>query len=100
MQKPSLIVKDIIVKTPDKTVLDGISFSLLLNEHLAILGNSESGKTTLAKALSGKIHFSGTVFAGCNAGTATYTGCCCKSFISIFFFNGNSICINGITGVY
>lgn len=73
MQKPSLIVKDIIVKTPDKTVLDGISFSLLLNEHLAILGNSESGKTTLAKALSGKIHFSGTVFAGLNNVTGNHT---------------------------
>ena len=73
MQKPSLIVKDIIVKTPDKTVLDGISFSLLPNEHLAILGNSESGKTTLAKALSGKIHFSGTVFAGLNNVTENHT---------------------------
>lgn len=73
MQKPSLIVKDIIVKTPDKTVLDGISFSLQPNEHLAILGDAESGKTTLAKALSGKIHFSGTILAGLNNVTENHT---------------------------
>ncbi|MEO6844975.1 MAG: ABC transporter ATP-binding protein, partial [Ginsengibacter sp.] len=73
MQKPSFVVKDIIVKTPDKTVLDGISFSLQPNEHLAILGNSESGKTTLAKALSGKIHFNGTIFAGLDNVTENHT---------------------------
>jgi molybdate transport system ATP-binding protein len=61
MQKPSIIVKDLIVKTQEKTVLDGISFSLNPNEHLAILGSAESGKTTLANALSGKIHFAGTI---------------------------------------
>jgi molybdate transport system ATP-binding protein len=60
MQKPSIIVKDLSVKTQDKTVLDGISFSLQTHEHLAILGNAESGKTTLAKALSNKIHYSGS----------------------------------------
>ena len=62
MQKPSIIVKDLVVKTQDNTVLDGISFSLLPNRHLAILGNAESGKTTLAKAIAGKIHYSGNVF--------------------------------------
>jgi molybdate transport system ATP-binding protein len=61
MQKPSMIVKDLVVKTQERTVLDGISFSLRPNEHLAILGNAESGKTILAKALCGKIHFSGSV---------------------------------------
>jgi molybdate transport system ATP-binding protein len=62
MQKPSIIVKDLVVKTQDNTVLDGISFSLLPNQHLAILGNAESGKTILAKAIAGKIHYSGNVF--------------------------------------
>jgi molybdate transport system ATP-binding protein len=61
MQKPFMIVKDLVVKTQERTVLDGISFSLRPNEHLAILGNAESGKTILAKALCGKIHFSGSV---------------------------------------
>ena len=61
MQKPSIIVKDLVVKTQENTVLDGISFSLLPNQHLAILGNAESGKTTLAKAIAGKMHFSGNI---------------------------------------
>jgi molybdate transport system ATP-binding protein len=61
MQKVSIIVKDLVVKTQEKTVLDGISFSLQSNQHVAILGNAESGKTTLAKAITGKIHFSGKV---------------------------------------
>jgi molybdate transport system ATP-binding protein len=61
MQTPSIIVKDLVVKTQENIVLDGISFSLLPNQHLAILGNAESGKTTLAKAIAGKIHFSGNI---------------------------------------
>ena len=61
MQKSSIIVKDLVVRTQEDTVLDGISFSLDQNQHLAILGNAESGKTTLAKAIAGKIHFSGNV---------------------------------------
>jgi len=61
MKRPSIIVKDLLVKTQEQTVLDGISFSLQQNEHLAILGDAESGKTTLAKALSGKIHYSGNI---------------------------------------
>ncbi|HEY5370556.1 MAG TPA: ATP-binding cassette domain-containing protein [Hanamia sp.] len=61
MQKPSIIAKDLIVKTQENTVLDGISFSLNSNEHLAILGSADSGKTSLANALSGKIHFAGII---------------------------------------
>ena len=61
MQKPSVIVKDLQIKMLDTVVLDGISFSLFPGEHLAVLGKSGSGKTTIAKALAGKIHFSGTI---------------------------------------
>ena len=61
MQKPSIIVTDLVVRTQDDTVLDGISFSLQQNENLAILGEAESGKTTLAKAVAGKIHFTGSI---------------------------------------
>jgi molybdate transport system ATP-binding protein len=61
MQKTSIIVKDLAVKTQEHTVLDGISFSLQSNQHVAIVGNAESGKTTLAKAIAGKIYFSGKV---------------------------------------
>lgn len=73
MQKPSIIVKDLVVKTQEQTVLDGISFSLLPNQHLAILGNAESGKTTLAKAIAGKMHFSGNIFTDFNNITGTHT---------------------------
>ena len=62
MQTPSIIVKDLVVKTQEQTVLDGISFELQHDQHLAILGNAESGKTTLAKAIAGKMHFSGNIF--------------------------------------
>lgn len=61
MQSPSIIVKDLVVKNMDNTVLDGISFSLLPCQHLAILGNSGSGKTSMAKAISGHLHYSGTI---------------------------------------
>ena len=73
MQKPSIIVKDLVVKTQDNTVLDGISFSLLPNQHLAILGNAESGKTILAKAIAGKIHYSGNVFTDFKYMTGMHT---------------------------
>lgn len=61
MRNSSIIVKDLVVKTQEGFVLDGISFSLHPNQHLALLGNADSGKTTLAKAIAGKIHFSGNV---------------------------------------
>ncbi len=61
MQKPSIIVKDLIVKTRENTVLDGISFSLQPNENLAILGNAQNGKTTLAKAIASQIHYKGNI---------------------------------------
>ncbi|HUZ59061.1 MAG TPA: ATP-binding cassette domain-containing protein [Hanamia sp.] len=59
MQKPSIIIKDLVVRMQENTVLDEISFSLQPNENLAILGEAESGKTTLAKAIAGKIRFAG-----------------------------------------
>ncbi|MEO8820915.1 MAG: ATP-binding cassette domain-containing protein, partial [Ginsengibacter sp.] len=73
MQKPSIIVTDLVVKTQDISVLDGISFSLLPNEHLAILGASESGKTTLAKALAGKLHYEGKIFINSDDVTEMHT---------------------------
>jgi len=73
MQTPSIIVKDLVVKTQEQTVLDGISFSLQDDQHLAILGNAESGKTTLAKAIAGKMHFSGNIFIDFENVTETHT---------------------------
>jgi len=73
MNKPSIIVKDLVVKMQEKTVLDGISFSLLPNHHLAILGSAESGKTTLVNAIAGRIYFSGNIFTDCSDITGTHT---------------------------
>ncbi|MGN6603258.1 MAG: ATP-binding cassette domain-containing protein [Ginsengibacter sp.] len=61
MQIPSIIAKDLVVKTQEETVLDRISFSLLPNQHLALLGNAGSGKTALIKALAGKMYSNGKV---------------------------------------
>jgi molybdate transport system ATP-binding protein len=56
-----IIVTNLHVKLQGQTLLDGISFSLLANHHLAIVGASGSGKTTLAKALCSKVFHQGTV---------------------------------------
>ena len=61
MKNPSIIVKDLVVKTQENTVLDGISFSLSQNQHLALLGNAGSGKTALLKALAGRSHYNGKI---------------------------------------
>lgn len=61
MQQPSIIVKDLCIKTQEKTVLDGVSFTLQQGQHLALLGDSGSGKTTLANAITHKIHFTGNI---------------------------------------
>ncbi len=66
MQKPSIIVTDLHVSIQDTTVLNGISFSLQPNQHLAVLGTSGSGKSTLAQAFAGKIHFSGSIMTPLN----------------------------------
>ena len=61
MQKPSIIVKDLSIRNKDSYALEGISFSLMPGQHLAISGSSGSGKTLLAKALAGKIFSSGKI---------------------------------------
>ena len=61
MNKTSIIVKDLVIKTQGDTVLDGISFSLQQNQHLALLGNAGSGKTALLKALSGSMNYNGKI---------------------------------------
>ncbi len=61
MNQTSIIVKDLVIKTQCDTVLDGISFSLQQNEHLALLGNAGSGKTALLKALSGSMYYNGKI---------------------------------------
>jgi molybdate transport system ATP-binding protein len=61
MQTPSIIVTNLSVRLQGCTLLDGVSFSLVSTQHLAIVGASGSGKTTLAKAIAGKVFHQGSV---------------------------------------
>ncbi|MES2647333.1 MAG: ATP-binding cassette domain-containing protein [Bacteroidota bacterium] len=61
MPLSSLIVNKVSAKWQGNTVLDDISFELQANENLLITGNSGSGKSLLAKALSGKLFHFGTI---------------------------------------
>lgn len=51
------------IKTPDgsRTVLDGFSLDVAAGEHLALLGPSGQGKSTLLEALAGLRHHEGTI---------------------------------------
>ena len=57
----SVILKHLRTKMQGKMVLDDISFSLLPGQHLALIGASSSGKSTLAKALTGKLFSEGAI---------------------------------------
>ncbi len=61
MNDTSIIVKDLSIKLQGNIVLDSVSFELKQGEHLAITGASGSGKTVLAKALSGQLFTHGNV---------------------------------------
>lgn len=61
MQGISIIANNLSVRLQDATVLDSISFSLQPKQHLAIIGASASGKTTLAKAIAGQVFSKGTI---------------------------------------
>jgi len=51
--------------TGSSLVLDGVSLSIEDGEHIALLGPSASGKSTLLRALAGLVpHFHGGTFAG------------------------------------
>ncbi|MBO9593410.1 MAG: ATP-binding cassette domain-containing protein [Niabella sp.] len=57
----SIILKNVTVKQAGKLLLDGISFTLKADEHLAIFGASGSGKSLLARALNGLVSYTGTI---------------------------------------
>lgn len=52
---PLLQVRDLTATTADRTLVDGISFSLPAGEILAVIGASGSGKTTTGRALLGEV---------------------------------------------
>jgi len=51
--KPVISVRDLRVRYGEREILHGISFDVLPNETLVILGGSGSGKSTLLRALVG-----------------------------------------------
>ncbi len=61
MNQPSIIVNNLEVKMQGNIMLDDVSFILNEDEHLAIIGESGSGKTILAKALAGQLYHKGTI---------------------------------------
>lgn len=60
-QDVMISVNNLTVKRNDHYILSNINFKLSANEHLAIVGNASSGKTTLGKALGNKIFFEGVI---------------------------------------
>jgi ABC-type glutathione transport system ATPase component/ABC-type dipeptide/oligopeptide/nickel transport system permease subunit len=50
-----LQVRELSAATADRTLVDGVSFSLSAGEILAVIGTSGSGKTTTARALLGEV---------------------------------------------
>jgi len=50
---PILVVENLVVRYGDRTVLDGVSFTVRRGEVFVILGGSGSGKTTLLRNLVG-----------------------------------------------
>jgi ATP-binding cassette subfamily B multidrug efflux pump len=49
--KPSVEVRDLFIKADERTLLDGVSFTLPAGATLAIVGRTGSGKTTLVDAV-------------------------------------------------
>jgi phospholipid/cholesterol/gamma-HCH transport system ATP-binding protein len=60
-EEPIIDVKDLVVKYGERTVLDGVTFSVRRGEVFVILGGSGSGKTTLVRNLVGLMR----PFSGC-----------------------------------
>ena len=61
MPTPSIILKNISANQYGINVLNNISFDLADGQHLAIIGESGSGKSSLAKALAGKLFSKGNI---------------------------------------
>ena len=61
MGSASIILKNINAQQYGKAVLDTISFELQPGQHLAIIGESGSGKSSLAKAIAGNLFVKGSI---------------------------------------
>lgn len=67
---PLLDIKDLVFRTVDRTILDGISLAIEPSEVLSLLGANGTGKSTLAylimgsegyRPTAGEIHFDGAI---------------------------------------
>ncbi len=50
---PVAVARDVVVRAPDRVILDGASLSLAEGEVVSLMGPSGSGKTTLLHCLAG-----------------------------------------------
>jgi iron complex transport system ATP-binding protein len=56
-----LEARDICIRYDARTAVNGVSFSLLEGEILAILGPNGAGKSSLLKAMNGAVDYSGSI---------------------------------------
>jgi molybdate transport system ATP-binding protein len=61
MNTACIILNNITVQQHGKTVLHDISLHIKSNQHLAVTGNSGSGKTVLAKTVASHIFYKGKI---------------------------------------
>lgn len=77
----AVVVSDVTVSRDGQKVLDGVSFSLPVGGHTAVVGSTGAGKSTLLSALAGLVPLdSGTV--------AVADGGCATVFQEPFVFSG------------
>jgi phospholipid/cholesterol/gamma-HCH transport system ATP-binding protein len=64
--EPVIVVKDLVKRFGDQTVLDGVTFDVVRGETMIIMGGSGSGKSTMLRLMIGSIV--------ANAGTVSMFG--------------------------
>ena len=64
--------KDLNKEYPQKQVLFDLNFTIIRKDKIAFVGKNGEGKTTLAKILSGKLDYTGTLKFGHNIITGYY----------------------------
>jgi molybdate transport system ATP-binding protein len=61
MDEKFLVVENLALQSGGKSLLSGVSFTMIRGEQWAIFGRSGTGKTMLAEALAGKHFYQGNV---------------------------------------